>query len=331
MHTIVHIVNEIWAVTQAMAPYLLLGFLVAGILRVLISPAFVQRHLGGRGFWPVCKAALLGVPLPLCSCGVLPVAASLHKHGASKGATLAFLVSTPQTGVDCILATQALLGPVFVIFSVVTTLMSGLLAGAWQALGGELDVVHPAEESPEPAPQGRRTLRQGLRFGFVTMPRDIGRAVLFGIALSGILTALVPDGYLTGRLGSHFASMLIMLAVGIPMYVCSSGSIPIAYAFLQMGVTPGAALVFLVTGPATNTTAITTIWKILGRRACFIYLATIAASALVAGALLDCVATRVAPAVAMNHVHAGSMPWWHTAAAVILLAMLLPSCFPRQK
>ncbi|MDE5959958.1 MAG: permease, partial [Muribaculaceae bacterium] len=99
-----------WAMLCEMAPYLLLGFLFAGMLHAFLPASFYNRHLGRPGFWSVAKAAMFGVPLPLCSCGVIPTAMSMRRQGASRAATVSFLISTPQTGVDSILATGSLLG-----------------------------------------------------------------------------------------------------------------------------------------------------------------------------------------------------------------------------
>ncbi|MCE9612671.1 MAG: permease [Lentisphaerae bacterium] len=320
------ILLDTWRVAGDMAPYLLLGFLVAGLLARFLPPAFVERHLGGRGLWPVVKASMLGVPMPLCSCGVLPVAASLRQHGASRGATLAFLISTPQTGAESILAVQALLGPVFAVFIVITTFLSGLIGGAAMDGVTPRGADAPRPDGPDQGIDGptRRTWLGGLRYGFIVLPRDMGRSMLLGLLLSGLLTALVPDNFFADRLGPGILSMLVMMAVGIPLYVCSAGSIPLAYAFMKMGVSPGAALVFLVTGPATNAAAITTIANLLGRRGLAVYLLTIALCAMGAGMLLNQFAI-VLPEAAHPHVHDGARGWVQNLAAVALFALLLPS------
>lgn len=324
--------REVWTVAAQMAPYLLFGFLMAGLLSVLVSPAFVERHLGRRGFRQVLKASLLGVPLPLCSCGVLPVAASLRKHGAGKGATLSFLVSTPQTGLDSIMVTHALLGPVFVVFRVLTALVSGVLGG-W--LLEAVDKDDKAESNAEcecascdHGKTGGRT-RRALRFGFVQLPGEIGRAMLLGIVISGVLTAIIPENYFADRLGPGIVSMLAMLVIGIPIYACSAGSVPIAFALMRMGISPGAALVFLVTGPATNAASLTTVWSTLGRRAVIIYLGSIAVCALAAGLLLDqFVLTQITDEVL--HAHRG-IGWLHHVSAVALLVVLVPAFRPKHK
>ncbi|MFB3890591.1 MAG: SO_0444 family Cu/Zn efflux transporter [Phycisphaerae bacterium] len=286
-----------WMALAEMAPYLLLGFLVAGILSVLISPAAVERHLGGRGLWPVLRAAGVGVPLPLCSCGVIPVAASLRRHGASRGATTAFLISTPQTGVDSIAVTYSMLGGVFAIFRPIAALISGVLGGSIVDLADK--------EQPRPAGTSANTctdsccagehaggkIRRIFTYAFSTLPRDLAKALAVGLVVAALISALVPAGSfntsLQAGLGNWLLGMLIMMALGIPTYVCATASVPMAAAMIMTGVSPGAAFAFLVTGPATNAATIATVWKVMGPRTAVIYLLTIAASALAGGAFLD--------------------------------------------
>lgn len=330
--------NELWTATNQMAPYLLLGFLLAGVLSVYVSPETVERHLGRRGWRQVVKAALIGVPLPLCSCSVVPVAASLHRHGAGKGATLSFLASTPQTGVDSIAVTWSLLGPVFAVFRIGVAFVSGVLSGLgaeWLASDGGA-AVPPA---PRPAchgacchgAAGRARWIRALQYGFVTLPADIGRALLLGLLVSGLLSALVPPNFFADRLGPGWVSMLIMMAVGIPIYVCSSGSVPVAYGLIHAGISPGAALVFLVTGPATNAATIATVVQLFGKRAAGVYLCCIAATALAAGWALDALPHGRAVQAAVAGCHDAAGPGgWSAAAAVLLLAVLAPALRPRR-
>lgn len=307
-----------------MSPYLLLGFLAAGALSVWVSPAFVERHLGRAGFPQILKAALLGVPLPLCSCSVIPVAASLRRHGASKGATVSFLASTPQTGVDSIFATWALLGPVFTLFRVMAAFITGLVAGFFTE-GLDRD-ARPAGSALEACPHCRS--RQGpawrrmLRYGLLTLPKDIAPALLIGVLVSGVLTAVAPKDFFVGRLPPGIPSMLLMMAFGIPIYVCSTGSIPIAYALLGMGVSPGAVLVFLIAGPATNAATVSTIWSVLGRRVLVAYLAAIVLCGLGAGMLMNLWAPEMG--AVLHHAGHGWMPpaWFGAACAVALLGLL---------
>lgn len=333
MSILIGIAWETWLVGTQMAPYLLFGFLMAGLLSVVVSADFVESHLGRRGFRQVVKAAMLGVPLPLCSCSVVPVAASLRKHGASPGATLSFLVSTPQTGVDSIMVTQALLGPVFVVFRVVTAFVSGLLSGGLlDRVSGVDDASKGAGDACACCAHGPRKsrLQRVFHYGFVVLAREIGRAMLVGMLISGVLTYLVPDNFFADRLGAGLPAMLMMMVVGIPIYACSSGSVPIAFALMHMGISPGAALVFLVTGPATNAATISTIWRVLGRTASVIYLSSIAACALGAGLLMDAIGVQRADG-AMGHAHVAGPGLMDHLLLVVLIAVLAPSLLPHRK
>jgi len=316
-----------WTTLCQMAPYLLFGFLVAGVLSVVIRPEWVEHHLGRRRVGATLKAALFGVPLPLCSCGVIPVAASLRRHGAGKGATVSFLISTPQTGVDSIFVTYSLLGGVYAIFRPVAALVSGLVGGVLVTLfGGE------GREAPE---NGGETCREAccdpdaaggwlgriLRYGFQTLPQDIGRSLLIGLAAAGVISAVVPEDFFQQQLGTGLVAMLVMMALGIPIYVCATASVPIAAALIWKGATPGAALVFLMTGPATNAATLTTLWRTLGRRTTVIYLLSVAGSALASGLLLDRFLTAAA-VPAPPHVHGDGVSWLGAVSAVVLLGVL---------
>ena len=336
MDKIVEIIAETWTVTQQMAPYLLFGFLMAGILSVFVSPALVEEHLGRRGLRQTIKAALLGVPLPLCSCSVVPISASLYRHGAGKGATLSFLASTPQTGVDSIAVTWSLLGPVFVIFRVIAAFISGILAGC----GVELMTPHEDNSSSaqeedcccceDKKSSGRIT--RIARYGFITLPTDIGRAMLFGMLLSGLISSIIPESFFADKLGSGFISMVVMMLIGIPIYTCSSGSVPIAFGLIRAGLSPGAALVFLVTGPATNAATIATITKMLGKRAAIIYLTCICATALGAGLVLNLIMSEsVISSVSDACKHTPSQGIFPAIMAIVLIAILVPSLLPRKK
>ena len=291
MDIIMTAVREVWATLMDMAPYLLFGFVAAGVLSVFISAKTIERHLGGHGLWPIFKASLFGVPLPLCSCSVIPVAASLRRHGASRGATAAFLLSTPQTGVDSILATFSLLGPVFAVFRPVSAFITGLVGGGIievatrnEGVAGE---VGTCEEACCAGNDGHSRFRRAMRYAFVVLPKDIAKPLLIGLVAAGCIAALIPAGFFAAQLGTGILAMLVMMAMGIPLYVCATASIPIAAAMMMKGITPGAALVFLMTGPATNVAAIAALWRVMGRRTAIVYLLVVAGAALASGLTLD--------------------------------------------
>lgn len=328
------IVLGFWATMAQMSPYLLFGFFVAGILSVLVSQRFVQRHLGGRGIWPLVKASIFGVPLPLCSCGVIPVSMSLHKHGAGKGATVSFLLSTPQTGADSIFVTLSLLGPVFAIFRPLTAFVTGIIGGVLVNLFGD----NTSRAQPT-LPKGADECCQGrgpkdkiigaLKYGFVTLPRDIGRAMLFGLVVAAFISTVVPDDFFVEKLPvGGLVAMFAMMLMGIPVYVCATASVPIAAALIAKGLTPGVVLVFLITGPATNAASFTTIWKVLGRRTAIVYLCTVVICAIGSGLLLDAMFPQLASAV-RSHIHHMEPSLAGQISAVMLLIVLGFAAFSR--
>ncbi|MHC4624674.1 MAG: SO_0444 family Cu/Zn efflux transporter [Planctomycetota bacterium] len=329
------LIIDFWGTTTEMSPYLLFGFLMAGGLSVLVSQSFVERHLGGRGVWPLLKASLFGIPLPLCSCGVIPVSMSLHKHGASKGSTISFLLSTPQTGVDSIFVTFSLLGPVLAVFRPVAALVTGLLGG------GLVDLFGQGREEQGQTPQKctdeccggqkNRKLARGLKYGFITLPRDIGKAMLLGLVIAAAISAFVPDDFFAERLPARgIAAMVVMMFLGIPVYVCATASVPVAAALIAKGLAPGVALVFLITGPATNAAAFTTIWKVLGRRTAMMYICTVAACALAAGLSLDAMFPDLAASV-QTHMHQMQHSVLGQISAVVLLAVLVFAILTERK
>ncbi len=319
-----NIPTEIWRVTVAMAPYLLFGFLMAGVLSELISREFVRRHLGGRSWIQSLKAALVGVPMPVCSCGVIPLAASLREHGASRGATASFLASTPQTGVDSLMVTYALLGLPFAVFRAVVAFISGILCGtAVEAVStkesqAEVEVDQEDERPRTPLAEKPRRM---FHYGFIALPRNISKAMLFGIVLSGVISSVIPENYFADKMGDTWVAMLLMLAIGLPLYVCSSASVPIALAFIQAGIAPGAALVFLITGPATNAATITTLANVIGKKQVAVFLAVLTLTALAAGMIMNQFPMRTeASAYACHTDHnAGTGPILAAGALLVIL------------
>ncbi|MHC4187726.1 MAG: SO_0444 family Cu/Zn efflux transporter [Planctomycetota bacterium] len=326
---------DFWYTVAEMSPFLLFGFFVAGVLSVLVSRTFVETHLGGKGFWPLVKASLFGVPLPLCSCGVIPVAMSLHKHGASKGSSISFLVSTPQTGVDSIFVTFSLLGPLFTIFRPVAAFLSGIVGGSltntFNRLSGRAgDQQAQCEDECCTSDPKQDRLKRGLKYGFITLPRDIGKAMLLGLTIAAFISVLVPDDYFVGKFVYPIISMLVMVIIGIPVYVCATASVPIAAALIMKGLSPGTALVFLMTGPATNAASFITIWKGLGKVTATAYLTSVIGCALVSGLLLDYI-------VSGSELEIISRPGWMLPGylkhicAVILLGVLLFAALSTRK
>lgn len=312
-----------------MAPYLLLGFLFAGILHAFVPRRLYARCFAGTGFRSVALAALFGVPLPLCSCGVIPTAMSMRRQGASRAATVSFLISTPQTGVDSIFATGALLGLPFALLrpvvAFVTALFGGLLTGALVHETAAMETSASTQELPKNTFANR--CRAAVRYGFVDMVQDIGRWLMIGLLLAGLITVLVPDDFFASFADRPIAGMLLVLILSVPMYVCATGSIPIAAALMLKGLSPGAALVLLMAGPATNMAAILVIGKVLGRKTLLLYLAAIVAGAVGFGLLIDYVlpAGWFTPILSEHGAacgHAEGIVWWKTLSGALFLMLL---------
>ncbi len=289
------VLGESWHLLADSAPYLLFGFLAAGLLHGFVSTEAVGRHLGRGKLGSVVKAALFGIPLPLCSCGVLPAALGLRKKGASKGATVSFLVSTPETGVDSIALTYALMDPVMTIARPVAAFASAVAAGAAENLLGRDDAPPEPprlacgcreEALPDGTPLAQR-LREGLRYAFTDLLADLALWLGVGFLLAGLIGVLVPADFVQNHLGSGVLPLFVMLAVGIPLYMCATASTPIAAALVLKGLSPGAALVFLLAGPATNVASLTALAATLGVRSTIRYLVAISVGALAAGLALD--------------------------------------------
>lgn len=320
---------EFWHVLAEMAPFLLFGFLVAGILSVFLSARMIQRHLGGGGFWTMVKAAIFGIPIPLCSCGVIPVSASLRRHGAGKPAVTSFLIATPQDGVDSIAVTYSLMGGAFALLRPLFALVSAMIGGLAVALfDRDTAKAQTTEASVETGHDACEAENKGNRFvriftyGFGALPRDIGRSLLIGLLIAGLISAVMPENLFVDLVGMGVWQILILMAAGIPVYVCATASVPIAAALvLQGGASPGAALAFLMTGPATNAATIVTIWRVMGKRTAVIYVLAVAVCALGSGLAIDAIF-----AAEQFSISAG-MPtmipmWLKYAAAVVLLAVL---------
>lgn len=315
-----------------MSPFLLLGFLFAGILHEFIPQTVYRKSLAKGDFRSVLLAALIGVPLPLCSCGVLPTAMSLRREGVSKGATVSFLISTPQTGVDSIIATASLLGLPFAVIRPIVAFVTALLGGCMvNKFCKEEEAVTIEKHSDTAGNKGFVAKCIGsLKYAFVDMLQDIGKWIVIGLVIAAAITVLVPDGFFTAYNDKPIVSMLIVLAFSIPMYLCATGSIPIAAALMLKGLSPGAALVLLMAGPATNTAAILVINKVLGKRTMILYLFTIIVSAIGFGLLIDYIMpqewfqTHIVPQGEMSDCcSAHATAWWKWASSILFTILII--------
>ncbi|MCG8450924.1 MAG: permease [Pirellulales bacterium] len=306
-----------WNVLLDLATWLLLGALVAGVLHVLLPADFLKRYLSGSH--GVLRAVVLGVPLPLCSCGVIPVGISLKSGGASNGAVVGFLISTPQTGVDSIFVSASLLGWPFAIFKLASAAIMGLLGG-W--------LTDSWVESPPPVPvlsessQPQRKNHVAVLLAYaVEVIHSVWRWLVIGILVSAAIDVFVPSDALSSLAAyGGLLAMLATLLIAIPLYVCATASVPIAAALVAAGMPTGAALVFLIAGPATNVATLGAVYKTLGRKPLLIYLTLVLLGSIVCGWTLDFVLDTDHVTSAHDHL---SATWWNIASATILLVLFI--------
>ena len=345
LEAMVGIAKESWLVFKEAAPFVLFGFFAAGLLKVLIPERVIVKHLGGNGFRSVFKASLFGVPLPLCSCGVIPVAVGLRKQGASKGATASFLVSVPETGVDSVAITWALLDPLMTIIRPVSAFITALATGALinllpeQKVAAKTDTAESccsanADQSTQLTQEPiLQRLKDGVIYAFTDLLKDIGGWLLLGILIAGIISYFVPVDFVDRYLGGEYSSLLIMLIIGIPLYICASASTPVAAALVLKGLSPGAALVFLLAGPATNAATMTVVAKHLGKATTVVYVAAIATCSLVFGWFVNRIYEWWSIDIVSwaSHAEHGEESWLYLASACVLIGLLLWNYRPSGK
>lgn len=286
LYTILGIIGE-------MSPYLLLGFFIAGLLQAYVPQRLYSRHFSRPNMSSVLKSALMGIPLPLCSCGVIPTAVALRKKGASRGATMSFLISTPQTGVDSILATYSLLGPAMAVYRPLVALVTSIFGG-WLTNRSETeeerneDVNNQFVDNSSEVPSGFfPKMKYALSYGFVEMIADVGKWLVIGLLVAAVITVAIPDSWFRIFAESPWLSYLLVLVLTLPMYVCATGSLPIAVSFLMKGLSPGSAMIFLMVGPATNAASLIVVDKVLGRRTTVAYLVAVVIGALLSAIAID--------------------------------------------
>ena len=335
------------------APWLLFGLVIAGVLKSFIPIAWMNKQLGGHDIRTTIKAAFIGAPLPLCSCGVIPAAIGLRRAGGSKAATTSFLVSTPETGVDSISVSYVLLGPFMAIVRPIAAISSAIVAGALvgkdeSSKSRKEDSKKPSccssQKKPTPEPsccQKDQTqesnsekmvgkikdtltkIQQGITFSTTKLIGDITLWLLVGLSFAALVQAYLPDGFLA-QWGNGISAMLVMVLISIPMYICATASTPIAAGLLLAGVSPGAVLVFMLAGPATNIATLGVVGKELGKRALLSYLTGVIGVAILSGYLIDWLVVKfnisVVPQIGPEH---ELLPSWLTLSSAVILATLM--------
>lgn len=323
-----------WNLVIESAPWLLIGYLLAGIIKQVIPNEWIHKQLAKPGFLSIVKGAFIGAPLPLCSCGVIPTALAVRKAGASKGATSSFLVATPETGVDSISFSYAVLGPIFAIARPISALTSAIVAGV---LVNKFDQEEAPAELEQPVksscchsknqptvvePSLREKLVSSVKYGYGRMISDTAKWLVIGLMAATIITAVVPQSFFL-RWGDGVVAMLVMVVVGLPMYICATASTPVAAGLLFAGISPGAALVFMLTGPATNIATMGVIREQLGTKSLLAYLAGVIGTAVACGLLLNQLYEVFAWPLQISMLeHGEAYPLWRQLAAVLLTALV---------
>ena len=342
--------NQFIDLVTEMSPYLLLGFLLAGLMHAFIPGTIYSKYLAKPNMRSVVLAALFGIPLPLCSCGVLPTAMSLRREGASKGAAVSFLIATPQTGVDSIIATFSLMGLPFAIIRPIAALATAIFGGKMVNViegdegAGKIDGTHELSNEDhcgddccgghDKAPTSFvGKIIEALRYAYIDMMESVGKWLVVGLIVAGLITIFVPDSYFEIFKDNSFTSMLLVLCISIPMYLCATGSIPIAVALMMKGLTPGAALVLLMAGPACSVASVLVVSKVLGRRTLTAYLFSIISGAVGFGLVTDYLLPR---AWFMSHLVANDAcceeeSSLFATSCTILLFLLLANAFIRRR
>lgn len=314
--------DALYDLVLEMAPYLLLGFILAGIMKVFLPANFVGRYMGKENKWSVVNASLIGIPLPLCSCGVIPTGISFYKNGAGKGASVSFLVSTPQTGFDSILVTYSLLGLPFALLRSVIAFFTGIFSGYVTGFftRSEKVKVEPVKTEVLHVEKGNKWRRM-IHYALDEFLMDIAKWLIIGLLIAALITVIIPDNFFQEYLSNTWLSMLVILLASMPLYICATSSVPIAAALMLKGLSPGAALVFLMAGPATNAATMTVIRQTMGTKTMLLYIATITFGALFFGYIIDTFLPQswfILP-IHAAHAHEHLLPNWLTIGSAVIL------------
>ena len=285
MQVIINILYNFWNLSIEMAPFLLLGFLLAGLLSIFISKELIKKHLSNKSKYAVIKSVILGIPLPVCSCGVIPLAASIREKGASKGSTASFVTSTPQTGIDSIIITYDMIGMTFALIRVSVAFISGIVTGLIVDFfkNNKNDYYFSENEFHD---FKKRKIKDGLKYAFYNLPKSLFKPLMIGILFASLISTFIKDDYFISY-NSTFTEIIFISLISIPMYICSTASVPLALSFINLGISPGAVLIFLIIGPATNTITLTTLWKIIGKKETILFIGSIIINAVIFGILLN--------------------------------------------
>ena len=322
-------IEEFWSLCVETAPYLLLGMFFSGLIYIFIDSKFILKHIGSKSLSSILKSTLMGIPIPLCSCGVIPVASTIRNSGASKGSTVSFLVSTPQTGIDSIFMTYGMMGPVFAIFRPFAAFISGIISGIVVNRFDDESHNHVSENySKQEEVNLIERLKIGFNYGFVVLPSDILVPLLQGLSIAALISIVIPPDFIATYFSdSKYLVFILMLFISLPIYVCATASVPIAVALMAKGVSAGAVFVFLMAGPATNASSIAVVKKILGKKVMFLYLFLVATISIFFGIVFDLFLKAELPISFHHHSHDHGQNYFSTILAISFILLMINAYF----
>jgi uncharacterized membrane protein YraQ (UPF0718 family)/copper chaperone CopZ len=326
-------IEEFWSLCIETAPYLLLGMFFSGLIYIFIDSKFILKHIGSKSLSSILKSTLMGIPIPLCSCGVIPVASTIRNSGASKGSTVSFLISTPQTGIDSIFMTYGMMGPVFAIFRPFAAFISGIISGIVVNRFDDESHNHVSKNySNQEKVNLIERLKIGFNYGFVVLPSDILVPLLQGLSVAAFISIVIPPDFIATYFSdSKYLVFILMLFISLPIYVCATASVPIAVALMAKGVSAGAVFVFLMAGPATNASSIAVVKKILGKKVMFLYLFLVATISVFFGIVFDLFLRAELPISLHHHAHDHGQNYFSTILAISFILLMINAYFNKSR
>ena len=324
MEQIVYFFNNFFILLNAMSIYVIVGLLVAGILKQIIPKNFISSHLGKSSIGSAIKATLLGIPLPICSCSVIPLAQGLRKEGASKGAVQSFLISTPITGIDSILATYSFFGIIFTFFRLISSIIIAITVGIIQNF-----ISNEKNEKKEQITQScncsqtkktKFSYKKAFLYGYDTLFGDMAKTLLVGLILGSLFVTFAPQEYTSILFENKLLTYIVVILFSMPLYICATASLPLAAAFMMQGMPGGAVFIFLTAGPATSSITISVVYKLLGKTSLAIYLIVIFIMSFLFGYIYDTFFTNsklnFIPAIHEN------ISIFHIFASIIMICLI---------
>jgi uncharacterized membrane protein YraQ (UPF0718 family) len=334
MFYITQFLENFWILTQDMAIYIIMGVFIAGVLKQIIPTDFVKNHLGNNNFTSVIKASIFGIPLPLCSCSVIPFATSLKKEGASSGSVLSFLISTPITGADSILATYGFFGWIFTLYRVITSLIIAIIAGILQNIFSKETIQNENTETScccklsctNTKVKEKFSLKKVFDYAINDIFKDFAKPLFFGLILGALITTFMPSDITQYLNDNQLLTYILVLVFSMPLYICATASLPIAASLIASGLSGGAAFILLSAGPATNSVTMGVVFQTLGKKAFIIYLSVIGIFSLIFGFLLDLYFPNLLNGKMLNT--SESFTIIHQLSAIIMLGLMTKFVIP---